>query len=218
MVATPAKLVIPNGTIPAEERADYAVIADLVQPESEVLDLGCGNGDLLLILRQKKHVEGHGLEISEEGIKECIRKGLTVAHTNIDEGLTDYGDKSFDTVILCQTLQAVMRPNVVLDEMLRVGKQGIVCFPNFAHWEVRFQFLCTGRMPKTQNLPYDWYDTPNLHHLTISDFRRYCHTRRYRILREYHLSSLRPQEARRVAFMPNLRARYGLFVIANLEA
>lgn len=217
MATVRERVAVPNGTLPSDQRADHDVIVRLIEPKSQVLDLGCGDGDLLARLRDEKQVQGRGLEISEAGIKACIRKGLTVAHVDIDGGLVDWSDRSFDYVILNQTLQAVLRPRVVLAEMLRVGKRGIVSFPNFAFWEARFQFAFTGRMPKIECLPYDWHDTPNVHHLTISDFRRYCHRSRYRILREHHLSSMRADRARRVAFAPNLRARYGLFVIANLE-
>lgn len=199
------------------QRADYAVIARMIEPGAKVLDLGCGDGDLLMLLRDERQVQGRGLEISEEGIKACIAKGLTVAHTNIDDGLADYADKSFDYVILNQTLQAVLRPRVVLAEMLRVGKRGIVSFPNFAYWRVRMQFFFRGRMPVLDCLPYAWYDTPNIHHVTINDFRRYCHEQRYRILREHHLNSLDTHWLRHVRVMPNLFARYGLFMLANLE-
>jgi methionine biosynthesis protein MetW len=153
---------------------DHSVILDLVPRGARVLDLGCGDGSLLLKLVRQKGVVGRGIEISEAGVRDCIVKGLTVLQGDIDQGLRDYPDGSFDYVILNQTLQAVKKPDVVLSEMLRVGKKGIVGFPNFAYWKLRFYLLFLGRMPKTDFLPYDWYDTPNIHFCSILDFTDYC--------------------------------------------
>lgn len=175
---------------------------------ASVLDLGCGDGELLELLQVRKHVYGTGVEISGEGVQQCIARGLSVVHGNIDEGLADYADDSFDFVILSQTLQAVHNPRLVLREMMRVGRRGIVSFPNFGHWRVRWELLRTGRMPKARHLPYEWYDTPNIHLSTVRDFEDLCRLERVRIARAIYLSN-----GNRVSFMPNLRAELAVFVV-----
>lgn len=163
---------MPRGT-----RVDHNIILDLVPRGARVLDLGCGDGSLLDRLVREKAVVGRGIEISEAGVRECIAKGLTVLQGDIDEGLRDYPDGSIDYVILNQTIQAVKKPDVVLSEMLRVGRKGIVGFPNFAYWRMRFSLVLKGRMPKTDFLPYEWHDTPNIHFCSILDFDEYCAAR-----------------------------------------
>lgn len=155
-------------------RIDHSVILDLIPQGARVLDLGCGDGSLLAKLVRQKRVVGRGIEISEAGVRQCIAKGLTVLQGDIDQGLRDYPDDSFDYVVLNQTLQAVKKPDVVLSEMLRVGQKGVVGFPNFAYWKMRLYLLLWGRMPKTDFLPYEWYDTPNIHFCSILDFTDYC--------------------------------------------
>jgi len=155
-------------------RVDYNIIVDLVPRGARVLDLGCGDGSLLERLVREKGVTGRGIELSEAGVRECIAKGLTVLQGDIDEGLRDYPDGSIDYAILNQTLQAVKKPALVLSEMLRVGRKGIVGFPNFAYWRMRLDLVLRGRMPKTEFLPYEWYDTPNIHFCSILDFDDYC--------------------------------------------
>ncbi|MBD3386617.1 methionine biosynthesis protein MetW [candidate division KSB1 bacterium] len=155
-------------------RTDQQRIIDLIRPHSRVLDLGCGNGELLCKLMHKKAVQGHGIEIDVDSIIECIEKGVPVIQMNLDEGLGDYSDHSFDYVILSHTLQVVKKPHLILREILRVGRTGIVSVPNFGYWKVRLQLLFKGKMPVTKTLPFDWYDTPNIHLLTIKDFKLFC--------------------------------------------
>ena len=170
-------------------RIDQAVIANLVDEKSRVLDLGCGDGLLLQYLFHRKQVQGFGVEISHEGVHACIGRGLPVYHGDIDQGLSDHQDNSFDYVILSQTLQAVRHPEFVLREMFRVGKKIIVSFPNFGHWRIRAHLAFKGRMPRTTLLPYYWYETPNAHLCTILDFQDLCRTMDLRILRQIPLAA-----------------------------
>ena len=154
----------------AAPRVDLLYLANLVETGARVLDVGCGDGELLRILRDTRAVDGRGIELSQSGVNECVAKGLSVIQGDADADLVDYPDNSFDFVILSQTLQATRRPRFVLEQMLRVGKRAIVSVPNFGHWRVRWQLLAHGRMPVTENLSYSWYDTPNIHFCTIDDF------------------------------------------------
>ena len=151
-------------------RVDLLVIADMVKPDTRVLDVGCGDGSLLKYLAESKNVDSRGVELSQRGVNDCVEKGLSVIQGDADTDLFYYPDKSFDYVILSQTLQATRHPKVVLEQMLRIGKYAIVSFPNFGHWKLRFQLLCSGRMPITGILSNPWYDTPNIHFCTIRDF------------------------------------------------
>ncbi len=155
-------------------RVDFLFVADMVERGAKVLDVGCGDGELLRILAERRGVDGRGIEISREGVNECVAKGLAVIQGDADTDLVDYPDDSFDYVILSQTLQATRHPRRVLEHMLRISRRAIVSFPNFGHWGIRLQILLGGRMPRTDNLPYSWYDTPNIHFCTIKDFRDLC--------------------------------------------
>ncbi len=190
------------------ERIDLHLIVKLVEEHSTVLDLGCGDGDLMELLIRERKVTARGVEIAEEGVYRCISRGLSVHHGDLDEGLEDYPDGSFDYVILSQTLQAVHKPRLVLQEMLRVGRMGIVSFPNFAFWLHRLQLALGGRMPKSQDLPYEWFNTPNIHLTTIHDFRDLCEAEGISVVEAMYLSS-----NRQLHHLPNLRARTALFVI-----
>ena len=142
---------------------NYSIISDMIDDYARVLDLGCGNGYLLKLLKDKKHINGNGIEISQKEVIQCLEKGLSVIQGDIDEGLKQFADKSYDYVILNQTLQSTHNPDYVLEEMLRVGKKCIVSFPNFAYWRIRFKFFFTGAMPKSRVLPFEWINTPNIH-------------------------------------------------------
>ncbi|HZW35474.1 MAG: methionine biosynthesis protein MetW [Deltaproteobacteria bacterium] len=195
-------------------RIDYSVILDLIPAGKKVLDLGCGDGTLLAGLVRSKGVIGRGIEISEEGVGACIARGLTVLQGDIDEGLRDYPDRSFDYVILNQTIQAVKKPDVVLSEMLRVGEKGVVGLPNFAFWRMRLYLLFNGRMPKTDFLPYDWYDTPNIHFCSILDFEEYCVRKSIAVEKRVCLSTDRGGRVLK-GVRPNLFAESAVYLLSR---
>jgi methionine biosynthesis protein MetW len=155
-------------------RVDLVAVAGMVAPGAKVLDVGCGDGELLRLLGETRGVDGRGIELSREGVNECVAKGLAVIQGDADTDLADYPDDAFDYVVLSQTLQATRQPRVVLEHMLRIGRHAIVSFPNFGHWRIRLQVGIGGHMPHTDNLPYAWYETPNIHFCSIKDFRDLC--------------------------------------------
>lgn len=160
--------------MPTSMRTDLDVIQAWINPASRVLDLGCGDGTLLQNLCTHKQVNGYGLEIDPRQIATCVSKGLNVIDQNLDGGLDNFADNSFDTVVMTQALQSMHAPHKVLEDMLRVGKECIVTFPNFGHWKARFHLFIKGRMPVSDLLPYEWYDTPNIHFCTFKDFEVLC--------------------------------------------
>ena len=168
---------------------DIGPIGDWSEPRSRLLDLGCGDGELLRTLIDGYQVQGYGLEIDPDSINQCIRKGLNVIEQDLNEGLENFPDKSFDTVLMTQTLQSLRHPHLVLDEMLRVGKRCIVTFPNFGHWQTRAFFALQGRMPVTKQLAYQWYDTPNIHLFTYKDFEALCSEQNIKVLRRTFVGS-----------------------------
>lgn len=162
----------------------------MIEKGAKVLDLGCGNGNLLANLVKEKEVKGLGIEINQEcEFISSLEKGLSVIKEDIDEGLNGFQDEAYDWVILNQTLQSTEKPNYVIDEMLRVGKKVVVSFPNFAYWKIRFYLLFTGHMPKSKMLPYEWYNTPNIHLLTMNDFYKFCKKREIKILKSVFITN-----------------------------
>ncbi len=166
----------------SELREDLKIIQQWVKPDSQVLDLGCGEGMLLKYLREHKNVRGYGLEINPDKITACLANGVNVIEQDLNAGLSNFTDNSIDTVIMTQALQAVDRPDLLLDEMLRIGDEAIVTFPNFGYWRTRFYLLLKGRMPMSETLPYNWYDTPNIHMCTFRDFEILCREKGIRIV------------------------------------
>src|SRR5882757_2303599 len=165
---------LPLGDVaPRQHRGDHLLVAEMVARGSKVLDVGCGDGDLLQIL-EDRGIDGRGIELSREGVNHCVAKGLAVVQGDADADLVNYPDDAFDYVILSQTLQATRQPKVVLENLLRIGRRAIVSFPNFGFWRMRLQLLVGGHMPRTDNLPATWYDTPNIHFCTIKDFVQLC--------------------------------------------
>ncbi len=191
-------------------RLDHRIILGWIRSASSVLDLGCGDGTLLDLLVRERGARAQGIEINEQAIYQCVAKGLSVFHEDIDAGLTGYRDRSFDYVILNQSLQQVRMLDTVMHEALRVGSQVIVGFPNFAHYRARYQIFFLGKTPVTPSLPYEWHDTPNLHFLSISDFTVYCRKRRIRIDKSACIG-----ETHQVKILPNLFALTGIFLISH---
>ncbi len=185
-------------------------INDIVTKRAKVLDLGCGNGDLMYLLEQNKQANTQGVEISEEAIYKCVEKGLCVMHSDIDGALDFYKDDTFDFVILSQSLQQVTRTDEVLKQCLRIGKQVIVAFPNFAHITVRCKLFFGGRAPVTKALPYGWNDTPNIRCLSIKDFEIFCKEKGYKVVEKYFITN-----SRYCHVMPNLFAQQAIFVITK---
>ena len=191
-------------------KLEHKIIVDWVDEGSSVLDLGCGDGELLSLLVTEKNVRAQGTEIDEQLIYKCVARGLNVFHEDIDAGLAGYPDASLDFVIFSQSLQQAKRPDYVLNEALRVGKNLIVSFPNFGRYSVRFQILFRGKVPVTPALPFQWYDTPNLHFLSISNFVDYCKMKKLQIKKSAFVN-----HDRRTNFLPNFLAETGVFQISK---
>ncbi len=185
-------------TISAAERPDFAAIAAWIPNGASVLDLGCGDGSLLRYLRETRGVRGYGVEISDIDIVSCIVNGMNVIQNDLESGLSDFEDNSFDFVILSQTLQATRHTEALIREMLRVGREGIVSFPNFGYWRNRLRVLL-GHMPVSRDLPYQWYDTPNVHLCTLHDFENFCRDQNVTVLQRSVMTG-----EREVSLLPNL--------------
>jgi len=192
-------------------RPDLGVIARHIEPGARVLDVGCGDGELLAWLRDERGCNAHGMEIDGENVGDCVARGLSVIQGDADADLVFYPDGSFDYAILSQTLQTTRRPDRVLEELLRVGRKAFVSFPNFAHWRVRLSLLWQGRMPVTRLLPVAWYETPNIHHLTIADFRALVAERGITVERAWFLSG----DVLTGDSLANWRAEHAVFLLSR---
>ncbi len=197
-------------------RFDLGIIASWIKPGARVLDLGCGHGDLLAYLKEHKQTQGTGIEQDKEKAASCIERGLSVLQGDIKEEVADYPDDAFDVVILSQTLQQVYQPDVLLKSLSRIGKQVIVSFPNFSHYRIRFQLFFYGQAPKSRQLPFSWYDTPNIRVITLADFRKFAKEVGYTIVKECAINTHDQEKSGNiVSLFSNLRATYGIFLIEN---
>ena len=192
------------------QRYDYDLIASWIPERSRILDLGCGDGELLRSLWQEREAPGYGVEIEDAAVLACVENDVNVLQLDLESGLAAFGDQSFDCVILSETLQAIRHQEILLREMLRVGREAIVSFPNFGHWGARLQIAFGGHMPVSRELPYQWYDTPNLHHCTIRDFEDLCRRLRIRIRERLVLHDGKP-----VTFLPNLLGSLAVYRCTN---
>ncbi len=200
-------------------RFDLRVIASKIEPRTRVLDLGCGNGDLLAWLVENKQVVATGIEQDKDKAASCISRGLSVLQGDLNEEVDDYPDLNFDYVILSQTLQQVYEPARLLYSLSRIGRRFIVSFPNFSHYSIRLQMLFKGMAPKSEQLPYNWYDTPNIRVITLKDFRKFSSDVGYRIVEEIAVKTdYRNKGGSVVRLLSNLRATYGIFIIEKLRS
>jgi len=198
-----------------EFNLNYKIICNLIPDSVRVLDLGCGDGKLFKILKNKKNITGLGIEINQDCVLKALQEGLSIVQSDLDNGLKEFQDKSFDFAILNQTLQSVKNPEFVLSEMLRTAKKCIVSFPNFAHWKVRFYLLFKGKMPKSSVLPYEWYNTPNVHLLTINDFFEFCKKRNIKIEKSIYLSKKKSISGFFMKNIANLFSQEAIFIISK---
>ena len=195
-------------------KQEFKIIADLIEKNSRVLDVGCGDGTLMEFLKTNQKIDIRGIEISKNNVQKCIEKGLTVIEGDAEKDLSQFPDGSFDLVILSQTLQAFLNPEKVISELLRVGKKAIVTIPNFGYWKVRLHLLIKGTMPITRTLPDKWYNTPNLHMCTIKDFFSFCENRKINLFKSIALQNLKSSNITTSNLtIKNLTAVLGIFLI-----
>ena len=193
---------------------EFKVIADLIEKDKKVLDVGCADGTLMKFLKDNKNINIRGLEISKDKVQKCIAKGLTVIEGNAEKDLMQFPDKSFDYVVLSQTLQAFLNPELVINELLRVGKKAIVTIPNFGYWKIRLHLLTKGTMPITKNLPDEWYSTPNIHMCSIKDFFNFCNDRQIKLYKSLALHNEKTSSINNLNLnIKNLSAELGIFLI-----
>jgi len=197
-------------------KQEFKIISDLIEKNTRVLDVGCGDGILMEYLKYNKEIDIRGIEISKDNVQKCLSKGLTVIEGDAEKDLLQFPDSSFDFVILSQTLQAFLNPEIVIKELLRVGKKAIVTIPNFGFWKVRLHLLIKGTMPITKNLPDEWYNTPNLHMCTIKDFYNFCENRKIKLDKSLALHNEKISSINRVNLnTKNLSAELGIFLIES---
>jgi methionine biosynthesis protein MetW len=205
--------MVPASSQTLSGRPDFDAIAGWITPGAHVLDLGCGDGTLLRFLQETRRASGYGIEIDDAGIIASVRSGVNVIQSDLESGLSGFDSGSFDYVILSQTLQAVRRTQRIVKEMLRVGRQGIVTFPNFGYWRHRLQIV-KGRMPVSKHLPYHWYDTPNVHLFTIRDFEAFCAQHELRILERIVMN----QDGRRLSLLPNVLGALAVYRFNSIRS
>jgi methionine biosynthesis protein MetW len=220
------EMSVEQPTLPLDEvapragdryRSDHLLLAEMIKPGSKVLDVGCGDGDLLQLL-ETRGIDGRGIELSREGVNRCVAKGLAVVQGDADTDLINYPDDAFDYVILSQTLQATWQPKTVLENLLRIGRHAVVSFPNFGYWKMRVQLLIGGHMPRTDNLPATWYDTPNIHFCTIKDFVQLCDEINVKIERAVALNLYgRPLRFNAPWWFWNMFGEQGVFLLSRAE-
>ena len=197
-------------------KQEFKIISDLIKKNTRVLDVGCGDGILMEYLKYNKEIDIRGIEISKDNVQKCLSKGLTVIEGDAEKDLLQFPDSSFDFVILSQTLQAFLNPEIVIKELLRVGKKAIVTIPNFGFWKVRLHLLIKGTMPITKNLPDEWYNTPNLHMCTIKDFYNFCENRRIKLDKSSALHNEKISSINKLNLnIKNLSAELGIFLIES---
>lgn len=196
-------------------RLNYNIISEIIDYNAKVLDLGCGDGTLLKQLIDEKNVRGIGVEIDQNSAISAIEKGLSIIQGNIDAGLKEFTDKEYDWVILNQTVQSTDKPDFVIEEMLRVGKKVVVSFPNFAYWKVRFYLMFKGKMPKSKILPFEWFNTPNIHLLTINDFYEFCNKRGIKILQSVYMTRAKVRHGMLIRAISNFFTEEVIFVISR---
>ena len=195
-------------------KKEFQIISNLIEKNTRVLDVGCGDGILMEFLRNNKEIDVRGIEISKTNTQKCIGKGLAVIEGNAEKDLTQFPDSSFDFVILSQTLQAFLSPETVIKELLRIGKKAVVTIPNFGHWKIRLHLLTKGTMPITKNLPDEWYNTPNLHMCTIKDFYNFCHDRKIKLDKALAFHNEKTSSINQLNLnIKNLSAELGIFLI-----
>ncbi len=194
---------------------NYEVVTNLIPENARVLDLGCGDGTLFSKLIAEKKITGVGVEINQDEVIKALDKGVSVIQGDIDEGLKQFPDGSFDYAILNQTLQSTEKPDLVVDEMLRVAKKAVVSFPNFAYWKVRFYLFFKGKMPKSKALPYEWYNTPNIHLMTVNDFFEFCKNRNIKILKSVYLTKNKARSGILVRAITNFFSEEVVFVVSK---